>query len=523
MERAVAGNRRSATISTFLGNTANTLVVAVQAVVLIPLYIKFIGPRLYGAWLGTGDILVWMQAFDLGLPNLMIQRIGEAHAHGDTELVTEYLATGMVVLGGVAAILWSAAASISRLLPSWMGLIGADARTLRLCFLVAATGSALTVFTNSAVGFSRGVQKTIFLNIMLVGSSVISLGVSLWLVYTGKGLWAIAIGLVIRSAIMALSSGVFVASQLRNGMHRHFRINRGFLREFMTLSPATALGGLAYAAMNQSEAVLAAILIAPEAAVVLSVTRKALDFARSIVDVIGTAAYGSFAHLVASEQRARARHVFAEIVSLRLSIAVALSAAYIAVNRSLVAVWVDPAQYGGYWLTIILAARFIMVGQSYLVNYLYRATGFVLAGSVMLLAESIVRIPSMIVAGSVYGLGGLISVSVITSVIATVIAHSRVQKHLAGFSTPLQARALLLWTGRLSVIATGCIVGAAFMTRSWLNIAIVGGAVAGISIAALLFLDPFLEILKSSLITASARLKQMTLRLRKANPSEYDA
>ena len=75
-------SRRKATITTLIGGTAGTLIVTVQAAVLIPLYINHIGPRLYGAWLASGDFLVWMQAFDLGLPNLMIQRIAMAYGKG---------------------------------------------------------------------------------------------------------------------------------------------------------------------------------------------------------------------------------------------------------------------------------------------------------------------------------------------------------------------------------------------------------------------------------------------------------
>ena len=71
------------------GERASTLIASIQSVILIPLHIAHIGPRLYGAWLGSGDILVWMQAFDFGLPNLMIQRIGEAHGRGDAAQVAE--------------------------------------------------------------------------------------------------------------------------------------------------------------------------------------------------------------------------------------------------------------------------------------------------------------------------------------------------------------------------------------------------------------------------------------------------
>ena len=272
-------SRRRAALVTLAGSTTNTLVVSIQGVVLIPLYLRAIGPRLYGAWLGSGDILVWMYAFDLGLPNLMIQRIGAAHGRGDSRSVAEYFATGMVVLAVVAFAIALCASALAFPLPGWMGLVGAEANTLRLCFIVGSIAQAANIFNNSVVGFSRGVQNTTFMNMVVIVSSVVGFGVSLGLVLTGWGLWAVALGLVARSGVSLVGSVFFTVSALRGGMLRFFRVRRHMLREFLVISPATALGGIGYAVMNQSEAALVAIFLRPELATVLILTRKALDVA----------------------------------------------------------------------------------------------------------------------------------------------------------------------------------------------------------------------------------------------------
>src|ERR1039457_4824351 len=91
-------SRRGAALVSLAGGSAGTLLVIIQAVVLIPLFLRYVGPRLYGAWLASGDFLVWMQSFDLGLPNLMIQRIALAHGRGDQRSVGEWFGTGTAVL-----------------------------------------------------------------------------------------------------------------------------------------------------------------------------------------------------------------------------------------------------------------------------------------------------------------------------------------------------------------------------------------------------------------------------------------
>src|SRR5512136_152353 len=136
-------SRRRAAVATLAGSTASTLIVSIQAVVLIPLYLHAIGPRLYGAWLGSGEILVWMQAFDLGLPNLMIQRIGAAYGQRDSKTVAEYFAAGMAAMAGVALIVGFSVFGFSRLLPGWMGLAGNEASTLKACFVFGGVAAAV--------------------------------------------------------------------------------------------------------------------------------------------------------------------------------------------------------------------------------------------------------------------------------------------------------------------------------------------------------------------------------------------
>ena len=45
---------------------------------------------MYGAWLATGDLLVLMLAFDMGIPNILIQRIGAALAKSDKKAIGGY-------------------------------------------------------------------------------------------------------------------------------------------------------------------------------------------------------------------------------------------------------------------------------------------------------------------------------------------------------------------------------------------------------------------------------------------------
>ena len=507
-------SRRRAALATLAGSTASILIVSVQAVVLVPFYLHAIGPRLYGAWLGSGDILVWMQAFDLGLPNLMIQRIGAAYGRQDLRGAAECFAAGMAALALVALVVVAGGLAISHPLPRWMGLVGAESGTLQACFVVGTIATALNIFGNGIVGFSRGIQRTTFMNGVTVASGLVGFGVSLGLVLTGWGLWAVALGLVARSGISLIGSIVFAAVCLRGDLYHFFRVRRAVLREFLAISPATALGGIGYAVMNQSEVALTAILLSPELAVVLGLTRKALDMARGLVDAIAFSTYGGFAHLVTSDQRHRALHVHAEIHSLRLSLAIAMASAYMAVNGSLLSVWVGSTQYGGALLTILMAVQFIVVGSSFLMNYLYRATGQVMRGSLALFLEGVTRVPLMIGLLLWVGLPGIPIAGIITSGVFGWLAYRWMRREVQSFSDPPPSLSLRAAAGQVAILGIGALACILVRWETWIYVLIAGSAIAIGGEIALIHLDPSLRDVRASLGAGLSRLRAASIHQR---------
>jgi O-antigen/teichoic acid export membrane protein len=488
-----AVSRRRATIATLAGSSANTIIVSIQVLVLMPLYLRAVGPHLYGAWLGAGDFLIWMQAFDLGLPNLMIQRIGVAHGQGNTKAIAEYYATGLAVAGMVSLVLAIAASILSQFIPGWMGIEGADARLLQHCFILGVVAGSINLFNNTIVGLSRAIQDTAFLNGVVVVATLLSFAVSLGAVLTGWGLWAVPMGLAARAIVSLAGSAIFNVKVMRGEMLAHLHVRRAVLREFLAVSPATALGGLGYAMMNQSESAIIAIVLRPELAAVLVFTRKLLEVGRNVVDMIAFAAYGGIAHLVASKQRNRILHVLAEITTLRLSCAIVGAAAYMAVNASLVAVWAGPAQFGGPTLTILMAVQFLVVGQAFLLNYSYRAIGPVIKGSLALLAESVVRVPLMAGLVMLLGLVGIPLAGIITGSLFAVLTLRWTKEEVSSFADPGPHTPLRVWWARGGILLIGALLGLVVQVRSWPYVVVTSVVVASLTGAVLLWLDPVLR------------------------------
>jgi O-antigen/teichoic acid export membrane protein len=434
-----------------------------------------------------------MQAMDLGIPNLMIQRIAAAHGRGDRKSGAAWFASGLLVLGLVSAIVAGAGVLISMSLPSLLGLAGSEAEVLRGCFLLGTLASCSIIFGNGFVGLSRAVQNTAFLSSMLIVSALVGFGTSLVLILTGWGLWAVALGLVAR-AIVSLGAALlygFFAWRTEFGLP--FRIERAAVRQLLAASPVTAVGGVSYALMSQSEIVLVATLGRPELAVVYALTRKAADLGRSLVDMIGFATYGGFAHLMGGAQRDQAQRVRSQILSLHLSAAVAVAAAYLAVNRSLVAVWVGTDLFGGLPLVFMMALQSAVLGHSYLINLLYRATGRVVEGSLALVVEALVRLPLLAALFLVFGPPGLPAAAILTAATSALLIHRRTSRELGGPAQPVFWPTSAVTVARFGLLVVGGVLALAVYAPSWLYVILSGGTVALVGALVLILIDPMLR------------------------------
>jgi O-antigen/teichoic acid export membrane protein len=468
-------------------------IVSAQALILTPLYLHSIGARLFGAWLATGDILVWLQAFDLGLPNLMIQRIGAAHGRGDMASVGEWFASSLAVLSVTAFCLAMGSVVLARVVPGWMGLAGDDAALLRSCFRLSGVAAAACVLNNGFVGFSRGIQDTALMNAVSLISVVASLVTAFSGITLGLGLWTPALAAAARAVVLLAGSLLFAAPYLRGPLKGHFRIHRVIVRELTSILPATAFGGLGYAAMNQSQIALAAMFLRPEAAVVLSVTRKAADLLRAIADTIGASVFGSFASLAGSNERGRALRVLQQICAVRAAVVISGAAAYLAVNHALVSMWVGPRQFGGTILTMLIAVESTIAGGAYLFNYLYRATGPVSQGSLILLLESLVRVPLMILGLKWFGLAGPPMAASITAAASFLLVRNWTLRRLSGWPSESIAIPTAVWLGRLLLCGVGLCLCLIRPAQSWSYVAVAGLGVSLSGLAILTMTDPRLS------------------------------
>jgi O-antigen/teichoic acid export membrane protein len=468
-----------------------TLVVTVaQGLILVPLYLRFLGVRLYGAWLGSAGVVGWLGLVDVGVASLMIQRMSAALGRDDRREAGQYYTTGLLVQVGVAVVMAAAALGMAAHVPGWMGVALEDTRTFELCFLGAAIAGAITVINNAVSGLAFALQSPALPTIAGALASLLGFAVTGAILFSGYGLWAIAWGMLARSGALLAANAAFAGVLLGRRIPLRLAPSRAVVRDFARLAPPMLAGSAASAVGGRTEPALIAMMLSPELAAVYSLTRRAADVAGMILSRIGAAAFPGFAHLVASRDRSRAPAVLAEVRAGFGAAATLMLGTFVALDRSFVSLWVGSRQFGGLPLVVLVAGAVFISSRNGIMSYLFGATGEIARSSLVIGLEAVVRIALMAALLSALGLLGLPLAVLVTGAVMAFVLGRLMSERLGGRTSSVRGwRVPLPILIQAAVFAAALAVGATVAAPTWSALVALGASFVVVALGAMTLLD----------------------------------
>jgi O-antigen/teichoic acid export membrane protein len=405
-----------------VGGYANLLLTVVQGLVLVPLYLRYLGPTAYGAWMASGDLLGWLAVLDMGIAGISSQRMAAAHGRGENRVVADYFGTGLAIQAVLVALLTVVAVAAAPAIPGVVRAGGAGAEELAGAFALAGVATGLGLMGNLVGALAVAAQRMVFVNVAIFASGVVSIAATVGLLLTGHGLYALAGGMLVRNGLMLAAVAGHAVYVLRYDLGERLRFRWAVARDFSALSAIAVLTMVGNTAVARSDALLVALFHGPRTVTIYVLTRRAAELLSLFLGRIGGAVYPGFAHLVGSGDRVRAAEVMGQVARLYLWTAVPAVALYMALNRSFVALWVGPAEFAGQGLTVLIGLNALFVGWAALVLYLTGAAGQIARAGLTVFAEAVVRIVLAVALLATVGLLGLPLAGVVTTLASAALA-----------------------------------------------------------------------------------------------------
>ena len=480
-------NRTKETIISFIAGGLNTLLVVVQSMVLMPMCLKYIGSNLYGAWLAIGDILVWLQALDLGIPNIITQKIAAAQGKDKKDYRYSIIVISVLILLIVSIAVCLLGGLIAPHLFLKLSTNKSESFKIQWCFKIGVLAAAVNLFCNCFIGVARGLQKTSLISLFSIVATIAGIITSFYIIKNGGGVWGLPIAMLVRSVVMLIGSIAFWYKYINNSDLKGCVSFNQVLADLAELVPMSSISGVAYSLIQQSESLIAAYLVSPKAAVTLAVTRKASEVIRALLDIITFSAYGPFSNLVASGSKDHAWAIFNQITTIRMAISIAAVSAYITVNKEFVGLWVGQEMFGGHLLSVVIGMHVVLSCSSFFNNYLYRACGSFTHGSIGLVIESAARGGLIALLQIKFGIFGMIIAGCITSIVAMFIYLKLIRENLCSTAKENGVNRPSLYSLMFLPAATALAI--CLPRLNWMTVVIIAGGVFFLSLTLQMCLD----------------------------------
>lgn len=369
-------SRKVAVLTNMFGTYSYVVVNILNGLVLIPLFLKYFGVELYGAWLATSGMISMFALLEGGINQVITQRLALSYSRNKQVsfrlvfssglIINTMVVLGMILLGGI----------FSKTFQYFIHTSTSNYRVLSNSIILATLGVALTLYQNTLFSPLYAWQRTFTAGIINSGTSILGIVINLILLFNGAGIISISISLFLNGLIGFLLAIFSVSKQMRARYGKGWFILKIRHTKFILKKSAPLyLNTVINTISGNIEPVIIAGYVNSAAVVMYNVTYKLISMAGLPINAIAGAIMGSASHLFGQNDRDKQKSVVQTVVSLHTIVSVIVIVALVVINKDFIRVWVGQNLYGGDLLTILFGCQVLLTTRFNIYNSLIQATG----------------------------------------------------------------------------------------------------------------------------------------------------
>jgi O-antigen/teichoic acid export membrane protein len=345
--------RKKATVANLVFQYSS-LLLAITGIVLIPLYLRFIDIKLYGAWLATGDIINWLSMFDPGLNDLLRQQVANYYGAKKWDLLGKSIGTGWFIIAIMSLLTVLTGCIISFFVPGLFELPAESLHQLQLSIIWAAIGAGLVFFSGCPGSVQQGLLRSDKYVAIYLVSWLTGISLTVFLLFKGFGLISIPLGSVARGIISTLGSGLdvmVVTAKIKVRM----RWSKEYLYSIKGLLGSTLLNRVSRILATSCDAFFIGVILGPAVVPIVDFTKKLWVLVIVFAERISTAFIPGLSHLWGEGDSRKFNSISRAVLKatiwvLGLQLAVVLFA-----NKSFIGIWVGQKFYAGDTFNVLSA------------------------------------------------------------------------------------------------------------------------------------------------------------------------
>lgn len=419
-------SRKKAVIFNSLAHYMGIILMMVQGVVLVPLYLKYIDSRLYGAWLATGNIIAYLGLLDFGFYSIIVQKVARMAGERDEQHLGGLIGTSMIISSILAVLPLAIGSMLCHHLPTWINVQGADALQLEKAILAASASTSLMFFAYSFGGILVGLQWVGVVSWQYVLSNVLGIVATIIFLLTGWGVVSIAMGLLVRAVFLSLGHVIYLFLWVKRYLpKRSLRFDKKVFAGLFRGSLWIFVSRLSNTLGGQSDHLIVSTVIDPRLTTVLALTKKASEVVALILMRIPSSFMPGMAHLAGETDQAKLRTYMIGLLKFVSLMSLWGMGGMLLSNGIFVKLWVGAEYYGGLGLTVLIGISYlVLIFNTVLYHHLFAVGEIPLTAKAALL-EAFIRIPVSIALCYLWGIQGVVLAGIFAALPSTVFMQVR--------------------------------------------------------------------------------------------------
>jgi O-antigen/teichoic acid export membrane protein len=341
-------SRRSATVINLIFQNASVVLTVARGILIVPLYLHYINDGLYGAWLASGNVIIWISLSQGGFSYLLRQQTAELYGRGDRAQLGQAIGSGLAITAALSAVAFTLVFVVSPFCAGWFGLTGSDAGQLTWSFFFAGLAMGSSLIAGGFQSVQQGFQRHGGIGAVSLIAEAGSLLFSVVLVIAGWGLLSIGLSFLLRDLINLVAMAMLFRRSVRE-LAIPVRFERHTARRMLGLTGWTFLNYAGEWIFKSCDAFFVALLLGNRYATVTELTKRAWDVLSIVLCRLSFSFQPGLAHVHGGGDSQKFRAVMDQVLTVvGVSLGIGAGVAW-ALNEPFMALWVGADKFAGTW------------------------------------------------------------------------------------------------------------------------------------------------------------------------------
>ena len=405
MNVLIKNKRKISTLWNFFFLNLRTVIAIINGILIVPLYLHYININLYGGWLATGNIMMWLSIADPGVGDVLLQKIGNALGKDDQSEIGKAITSGVFISVILFFVVLAAGVLSSYFIGDIIRYNYRDVSILSNCFRIALVGTCFSLLANTSNNILLGFQKAKQFGFHTTIISLICISFNVLLLLLGKGIYAIAYTFLLRGVFSFLYSCIYSIILLKRE-NIIYNYDKTYTKSLLNIFVYTFFGKTFNAISGNIDLVIVSWYLGPASVTLLELSRRPIRILTGFVNNISISALPALSHLSGSFDENKLRSVVLRSIMYIIWITGLVVCGLVLFDKMIITIWVGGSHYFGRGNNIISCLSYYLLSVTYSISNILYSFGDIKKNNIIIIFRNLLYLIIVVFLIKTWGITG---------------------------------------------------------------------------------------------------------------------